>query len=47
MVECVKSNQPCYFEDQEFYVRTNPATDKLTGRMALEYIRNHFEFNTL
>ncbi|MGO1369432.1 type I restriction-modification system subunit M [Senegalia sp. (in: firmicutes)] len=45
MVECEKSDQPCYLEDEEFYVRTNPATDKLSGRKMFEYIRSHFELD--
>lgn len=45
MVECEKSNEPCYLEEEEFYVRTNPATDRLTGRKVHEYIRSHFKLN--
>jgi hypothetical protein len=42
-VSCKKSNSPVYLgRDEEFYVRTNPATDKLTGKKLVEYIRNHF-----
>ena len=43
IVECERSNQPCYLQDEYFYVRTNPATDKLTGRKVIEYIKSHFE----
>lgn len=43
VVECVKSeNEPCYLDD-DFYVRTNPATDKLTTKEAHKYISEHFK----
>lgn len=43
-INCKKSNQPVYLgKEEEFFVRTNPATDKLTGRKLVEYIQNHFE----
>ena len=29
LVECKKSQSPCYLNNKEFYVRTNPATGKL------------------
>ncbi len=41
-VECSKSETPCYLDEKDFYVRTNPATDKLEGRKMVEYITNHF-----
>ena len=41
MVECKRSSREC-FVDTDFYVRTNPATDKLEGRKLIDYIRNHF-----
>lgn len=42
IVECSKSDYPCYLDDRDFYVRTSPATDKLEGRKAHEYIARHF-----
>ena len=42
-VECKGSKSPCFMEDTgDFYVRTNPATDKLEGSTLVEYINNHF-----
>ena len=42
IVECEESPSPCYLDNKDFYVRTNPATDKLEGPRLVEYIRNHF-----
>ena len=42
-IECQPSNEPCYFESKEFYVRTNPATDKLEGPKMVGYIQRHFK----
>jgi hypothetical protein len=42
-VECTKSNSPCYLEGKDFYVRTNPATNKLEGPKLVEYVTAHFE----
>lgn len=41
-VNCVKSEKPCYLDGKDFYVRTNPATDKLEGPQLVDYIQNHF-----
>jgi hypothetical protein len=41
-VRCAPSAQPAYLEDEHFYVRTNPATDKLVGRKMTEYIKARF-----
>ena len=30
-VDCKPSRKPCFYEKKEFFVRTNPATDKLEG----------------
>ena len=43
LVQCKASKKPCYLDDSEFYVRTNPATDKLTGPRLVDYINNHFK----
>jgi len=42
-VECEKSSEPCFYEDREFFVRTNPATDKLEGKKQREYIKRRFD----
>lgn len=42
MVECSESPKPCYLDGKDFYVRTNPATDKLEGPKLVEYVQNHF-----
>jgi predicted HTH transcriptional regulator len=42
-IDCAPSNVPCYFESKEFYVRTNPATDKLEGPKMVDYIQRHFK----
>ena len=42
MVECQGAQSPCYLDNAEFYVRTNPATDKLEGPKLVEYVKNHF-----
>lgn len=42
VIECSKSDEPCFLDDRDFYVRTSPATDKLEGRKAHEYISRHF-----
>jgi len=42
-VDCKASTEPCFYEETEFYVRTNPATDRLEGRKQMEYIKNRFK----
>ena len=42
-VECLQSKSEVYVDQKDFYVRTNPATDKLEGPKLVAYIRNHFE----
>ena len=43
VVECVASKIPCYLDRRDFYVRINPATDKLEGPTLVEYIKQHFD----
>ena len=43
LVECKASQTPCYFDSKVFYVRTNPATDKLEGPKLVQYVRHHFQ----
>lgn len=40
-VDCKRSDQPCFIGD-DFYVRINPATDKLTGPTMLQYVSTRF-----
>jgi hypothetical protein len=41
-VKCKESKIPCYLNNSEFYVRTNPATDRLEGPKLVQYVKNHF-----
>ena len=42
--KCKKSQKPVFLgKEEEFYIRINPATDKLSGKKQYEYIQNHFE----
>jgi len=40
--ECKQSSDPCFLDGEDFYVRTNPATDKLEGPKLVDYVRHHF-----
>ena len=42
LVSCSPASSPCYLDAKDFYVRTNPATDKLEGPKLVEYVQNHF-----
>lgn len=42
-VDCGEANVPCYLDGKEFYVRTNPATDKLEGAKLVEYVNVRFK----
>ena len=42
-VDCKQSYEPCFLNQTDFFVRTNPATDKLDGKKQADYIRNHFK----
>jgi Schlafen, AlbA_2 len=42
-VDCEKSNDPaflCYQDDEDFYIRTGPASRKLSSKKALSYLMN-------
>lgn len=41
-ISCLPSDKEVWVDDQDFYVRTNPATDKLVGPQQIEYIRSRF-----
>jgi 16S rRNA G966 N2-methylase RsmD len=40
-IDCKRSDRPCFI-GEDFYVRTNPATDKLAGPTMLQYIKTRF-----
>jgi len=42
LVECKKSTNGCFVDGKDFYVRTNPSTDKLEGAKLISYIKNNF-----
>ena len=42
LVECKKSASACFLDGKDFYVRTNPSTDKLEGARLISYIKNNF-----
>jgi hypothetical protein len=42
LVDCLQSTKPVYLDKKDFYVRTNPAVDKLEGPAVQAYIENHF-----
>jgi len=42
LVECKASQTPCFLEGKDFYVRTNPATDKLEGPKLVKYVKHRF-----
>ncbi|MDB4278562.1 putative DNA binding domain-containing protein [Deltaproteobacteria bacterium] len=41
-VECAPSDTPCHLDQKDFYVRGNPASDRLEGPELLEYIKHRF-----
>ncbi len=43
-VECLPSSSEVYVDSKDFYVRTNPSTDKLEGPKLVLYIKNHQNF---
>ena len=43
-VKCKQSKSEVYIDGKDFYVRTNPATDKLEGPKLVSYIKHHFNF---
>jgi hypothetical protein len=40
--KCDKASEPCFLDGSDFYVRTNPATDKLTGQKMYDYLKQRF-----
>ena len=43
MIECDPSPDEVFVDEKDFYVRTNPATDKLEGRKLSDYIKHRFK----
>jgi len=41
-VSCGIANTPCFLDDTEFYVRSGPSTDLLSGKKQHEYIQERF-----
>ena len=41
-VDCARSPRECYLQGKNFFVRTNPASDELTGRELVEYTKTRF-----
>ncbi len=41
-VKCTRSSRPCFLNELDFYVRTNPASDRLEGYKLVSYIEKHF-----
>ena len=41
-VECKPSTSPCFYNREEFFVRSNPATNQLKGPTLVNYINRHF-----
>lgn len=42
LVDCKASQTPCFLEDKDFYVRTNPSTDRLEGYKFHKYLEHRF-----
>jgi len=42
-LSCLPSKKPVFLDDKDFYVRTDPATDKLEGQTQLDYIEKRFK----
>jgi hypothetical protein len=42
LVECLPSNKAVFVNEKDFYVRTNPATDRLEGQKQATYIETRF-----
>ncbi len=42
-IECSAGDKACFLDDTEFYIRTNPATDKIAGTKMIEYCATRFK----
>jgi len=43
VVDCEPSSEEVFVDEKDFYVRTNPATDRLEGRKLTDYIKHRFK----
>ena len=41
-INCLKSKHPVFFKEKDFYIRTNPATEKLEGKKLANYLTTQF-----
>jgi len=41
-VDCSPSDTPCFLDDNDFYVRVNPSSEKLGGSKMWDYIKSRF-----
>lgn len=46
-ITCKRSDLEVYIQDKDFYVRANPATDKLEGRKLTEYVRQRYNHTSI
>jgi len=44
-VDCQPASTPFYLDETEFFVRTNPSTDKLEGKKLYNYLKERFPSN--
>ena len=42
-VVCLPSRTACFMDENTFYVRTNPSTDKIEGLKLIEYVKSRFK----
>lgn len=46
-IECLPSNKPVFLKNsdngEEFYIRTNPASELLNGNKLIEYVKRRFK----
>lgn len=41
-VVCAKSDEPIFVDEKDFYVRVNPATEKIEGKELINYVKTRF-----
>lgn len=41
-IDCEPSQNPSYLDENDFYIRTHPATALLQGSKLIDYVKNHF-----
>jgi dTDP-D-glucose 4,6-dehydratase len=39
-VVCVRSDEPVFVDEKDFYVRVNPATEKIEGKELINYVKD-------